>query len=58
VQRTPQRIAVRHEGSRAVLRAMLDAGVLERGKIPRPWRRLCGVDRHGEPVGVDVPVPA
>jgi hypothetical protein len=49
-QRTPQRIALRHEGSRAVLRALLDAGVLERGKIPRPWRKLCGVDRNGEGV--------
>lgn len=49
-QRTPERIAVRHEGSRAVLRAMLDAGVFERGKIPRPWRTLCGVDRYGEPL--------
>jgi hypothetical protein len=49
-QRTPQRVAVRHQATREVLRAMLDAGVLERGKIPRPWRALCGVDRHGDPV--------
>jgi hypothetical protein len=57
-QRTPERIAVRHEGSRAVLRALLDAGVLERGRIPRPWRKLCGVDRHGKPVGTNAPLPA
>ncbi len=56
-QRTPQRVAVRHAGTRAVLAAMLDAGVFERGRIPRAWRRLCGVDRHGEPVGTDVPLP-
>jgi len=57
VQRTPERIAVRHAGSRAVLKALFDAGVLERGKVPRAWRKLCGVDRHGEPVGTDVPLP-
>jgi hypothetical protein len=57
VQRTPQRVAVRHAGTRAVLAAMLDAGVFERGHVPRAWRRLCGVDRHGEPVGADVPLP-
>jgi predicted metal-dependent hydrolase len=57
VQRTPQRVAVRHAGTRAVLTAMLDAGVFERGKIPRGWRKLCGVDRHGEPVGTDVALP-
>jgi para-aminobenzoate N-oxygenase AurF len=49
-QRTPQRVAVRHQATREVLRAMLDAGVFEPGKIPRPWRKLCGVDRDGNPV--------
>jgi hypothetical protein len=36
--------------TRPVLRALLDAGVLERGKVPTPWRGLCGVDPDGEPV--------
>jgi hypothetical protein len=57
VQRTPERVAVRHAGSRAVLGALVDAGVLEEGRIPRGWRSLCGVDRAGNPVGVDVPLP-
>jgi len=57
VQRTPERIALRHAGTRPVLKALLDAGVLRRGRIPRAWRKLCGVDRHGEPVGTDVPLP-
>lgn len=49
VQRSPRRIALRHEGTRPVLRALLDAGVLHAGRVPRGWRRLCGVDRHGAP---------
>jgi hypothetical protein len=51
VARLPRRVALRYEGTRPVLRALLDAGVLRRGRIPRGWRNLCGVDRHGEPVG-------
>lgn len=57
VQGTPQRVALRHAGTRPVLRTLIDAGVLQAGRIPRAWRRLCGVDRHGEPVGDDVPLP-
>jgi hypothetical protein len=57
VQRTPQRVALRHEGTRPVLRTLIDAGVLQAGRIPRGWRTLCGVDRHGAPVGVDAPLP-
>lgn len=57
VQRTPERVAVRHAGSRAVLGTLLDAGVLEAGRIPRGWRTLCGVDRAGHPIGVDAPFP-
>jgi hypothetical protein len=61
VQRTPERVAVRHAGSRAVLGALVDAGVLEAGRIPRGWRSLCGVDRAGHPdtpaIGVDVALP-
>jgi hypothetical protein len=50
VQRTPQRVALRYEGTRPVLKTLLDAGVLRRGRIPRGWRRLCGVDAAGQPV--------
>jgi len=48
--RTPQRVALRHEATRSVLRALCDAGVFEPGHIPSPWQRLCGVDAHGMPV--------
>ena len=51
VNRTPERLAVRHAATRNILDALLQAGVLRRGRVPRGWRRLCGVDRHGEPVG-------
>ena len=47
--RTPERLAFKHEALRAVLRALIDAGMLKRGRIPRGWRRVCGVDADGEP---------
>jgi hypothetical protein len=55
--KTPPRIAIRHAATRNILKGLLDAGVLKRGRIPRGWRKLCGVDRHGEPVPGDVPLP-
>ncbi|MDP8955588.1 MAG: diiron oxygenase [Actinomycetota bacterium] len=48
--RTPRRVAFRHEALRPVLKAVIDAGVLRRGRIPRRWRKVCGVDKHGNPV--------
>lgn len=50
VQKTPQRIALRHEATRPVLKALVEGGALKAGRIPKAWRRLCGVDRHGRPV--------
>ena len=51
VRASKERIALRHEATRPVLRALVDAGALTRGRIPRRWRELCGVDRMGEPTG-------
>ena len=48
--RTPRRVGLRHEATRPILRALFDAGVLKPGRVPKPWRRLCGVDAKGEPV--------
>jgi len=48
VNRSPGRLAVRYQACRGVLRALLEAGVLEAGRIPRGWQELCGVDRHGD----------
>ncbi|MGH8985759.1 MAG: diiron oxygenase [Acidimicrobiia bacterium] len=57
VNRTPERIAVRHRATRNILRALLDAEVVRPGRIPRGWRRLCGVDRNGDAIPGDVPLP-
>ncbi len=57
VNRTAERVAVRHAATRNILADLLATGVLRRGRVPWGWRRLCGVDRSGEPVGSDVPLP-
>jgi hypothetical protein len=57
VNRTPPRVALRHAATRNILRALLDAGVLRRGRIPKGWRRLCGVDRDGDAIPGDAPLP-
>jgi len=43
VNKTPERIAVRHEALRPVLKALVEAGVFREGRIPKGWRQLCGV---------------
>ena len=48
---TPERIALRHEALRPVLKALLDAGVFRGGNVTRGWRDLCGVDAAGSPLG-------
>jgi hypothetical protein len=57
VNRTPERLAVRYHATRNILRTLLDTGVFERGRVPRGWRALCGVDRFGEPVGPELALP-
>ena len=47
--RSPYRVGLRHRAARPIVKAMLDAGVLRAGRIPRSWRALAGVDRTGEP---------
>jgi hypothetical protein len=50
VARLPRRVELRKLATRPVLETLLDAGVLRRGRVPRGWRTLCGVDRLGAPV--------
>lgn len=50
VRRSPHRLELKHEAVRPVLKALLDAGVLKPGHIPPGWRRVCHVDRYGEPL--------
>jgi hypothetical protein len=57
VQRAPARIALRHHATRPVVRALLDAGVLAPGHVPKGWRGLCGVDRFGRPLPDVAPLP-
>jgi hypothetical protein len=49
--RSPERVALRHEATRPVLDAMLHAEVVVPGRVPRGWRDLCGVDAEGVPAG-------
>ena len=48
---TAERQQFRHEATRPVLGVLLEAGALKGGRIPSPWRSLCGV-------GADGPAPA
>ncbi len=57
VNRTPKRLAIRFHATRNIVRTLLDAGVFRPGRVPRGWRTLAGVDRFGEPVGSDLPLP-
>ncbi|HUF31589.1 MAG TPA: diiron oxygenase [Acidimicrobiales bacterium] len=48
--RSPQRIALRHEATRPVLAALLAAGAIRPGRVNSRWQSLCGVDAAGQPV--------
>ena len=48
--RTPQRRALKYAAVRPILKALLEGGVLKKGRIPRGWRKVAGVDRHGNPL--------
>ena len=47
---TPQRQALRHQALRPVARALIDAGALDPGRIPRGWQHACGIDASGTPL--------
>ena len=50
VQRLPRRVELRQQAIRPVLATLIDAGAIRRGRVPEAWRRVCGVDRTGEPL--------
>ena len=50
VHRSPYVVQLRQEATRPILRELTAAGVVRRGRVPRAWRRLAGVDRAGHPV--------
>lgn len=49
VRRQPSRIALRQQCARSVLAALLDAGVMKKGRVNRAWQQVAGVDRWGAP---------
>jgi hypothetical protein len=48
--RSPRRLAMRYAACRPILESVIAAGFVEEGRVPRSWRRLCHVDRHGRPL--------
>ena len=53
---TPQRRAVKLTAVRPILKALVEGGVLKKGRIPKGWRNLAKVDRFGEPLPGSVTV--
>jgi len=47
--RSRRRLQLRYEACRPILHAVMDAGFVRPGRVPRAWRRLCGVDKDGQP---------
>ncbi len=56
--RSPRRLAMRYAACRPILESVIAAGFIQEGKVPRSWRRLCHVDRHGRPLADTPPLPA
>lgn len=50
VQELPGRQALLHEAMRNVLATLVDAGALQRGRLPQGWREVCGLDEQGRPL--------
>jgi hypothetical protein len=48
--KTPQRRAVKLAAVRPIVKALLDGGALKKGRIPKGWRTLAGVDQRGNPL--------
>jgi P-aminobenzoate N-oxygenase AurF len=47
--RTPQRLEIKHAALRPLLAAVIDAGGFSGGRVPAAWRKVCGVDKRGNP---------
>ena len=50
VNKNPERLALLQTATRPVLAALLDAGIVKHGRVPKGWRSLCAVDSRGEPL--------
>lgn len=47
--RTQERSDLKHRALRPILSALIEARAVVPGSVPRAWRRVCAVDRHGNP---------
>jgi hypothetical protein len=47
--RSDRRVAMRIAATRPILESVIAAGFVKEGRVPRGWRNLCHVDRHGRP---------
>ncbi len=54
---TSTRRQLRYDATRPVLRVLVDAGAVRPGRVPGPWRRLCGVRSDESPLET-APPPA
>jgi hypothetical protein len=45
--RTPQRRSLKHRALRPLVSALVDAGALRAGRIPKGWQKVSGVDAQG-----------
>lgn len=51
--RTPSRIELRHEATRPIVTTLLHSEAFRRGRVPKAWQQLAGVDRQGDPTRPD-----
>jgi hypothetical protein len=47
---TDSRRAIKYTAARPILKALVEGGVFAKGKIPKGWRALCGVDQNNVPL--------
>lgn len=50
-QRSQHVVGLRHEATRPILKALVEAGAVNPRSVPGGWRRLCGVDRAPDLLG-------
>jgi hypothetical protein len=48
--KTPQRRAVKYAATRPILKALIEGDVIKKGRIPKGWRALAGVDQQNNPL--------
>ena len=50
VYRSPSGVDLRQQATRPILATLLESGAVRRGRVPKSWQTLCGVDRGGQVV--------